>query len=162
MSLLARTSVALGAALALAGPAAAVTFLDGSFEGGALAAASSARAAGAVVLPAGGGHRAAGSNMAPASVMSKQRLAGLRRQPAASIWAALGTGGIHAAHSPASSPASTYRLTFDVSANPFDPAYRPLDKRVLVSATGMAPELFVYQLTDANTPDQHALPALRL
>lgn len=44
-----------------------------------------------------------------------------------------------------------YRLTFDISANPFDPAARPRDKRFVVTASGTTPTTFTYELTDANT-----------
>lgn len=45
----------------------------------------------------------------------------------------------------------TYQLTFDLSADPNDPAVRPKTKRAVVSATGGTPSLFTYVLTDANT-----------
>ena len=44
-----------------------------------------------------------------------------------------------------------YRLTFNVSANPFDPAVRPKPSRVLVSMTGGVAEIYPYTLNVANT-----------
>lgn len=44
-----------------------------------------------------------------------------------------------------------YRLTFNVSADPFDPAVRPKPSRVLVSVTGGVAEIYTYSLTNANT-----------
>ena len=44
-----------------------------------------------------------------------------------------------------------YRLTFNVSADPFDPATRPKPSRVLVSVTGGVAEIYAYTLTTANT-----------
>lgn len=152
MSLLARTTVLVGAALALAGPAAAVTFLDGSFEGGAFGGRIIRDGGGREVLTTGGGPSGGwleygtgvgyvGSDVWQASRGSQSLDLG-----------ALGTGGIVQRIS-GFTPGRTYRLSFDVSANPFDPADRPLDKRVLVSASGMAPELFTYTLTEANSAE---------
>jgi hypothetical protein len=45
-----------------------------------------------------------------------------------------------------------YQIKFDLSADPFDAAARPKDKRAVVSITGGGPRLFSYSLTDANTP----------
>ncbi|MBC7504476.1 MAG: DUF642 domain-containing protein [Sandarakinorhabdus sp.] len=44
-----------------------------------------------------------------------------------------------------------YRLTFNVSANPFDPALRPKPSRVLVSVTGGVSEIYKYTLNNINT-----------
>lgn len=45
----------------------------------------------------------------------------------------------------------TYRLTFDVSANPFDTNFRPRDARVRFSVTGNTPKLYDYALQNVNT-----------
>lgn len=152
MSLLARTSFTLAAALALAAPAAAVTFLDGSFEGGAFGGRithdGGVREVQAMGGDAPGGWLEYGAGVGYVESSVWQASAGNRSLDLG----ALGTGGIVQRIS-GFVPGRTYRLSFDVSANPFDPAARPLDKRVLVSASGMAPSLFTYQLTEANTPD---------
>ncbi len=44
-----------------------------------------------------------------------------------------------------------YRLSFDISADPSDPAARPQDKRVIVSVTGGGARIYTYNLQDANT-----------
>lgn len=150
MSLLARTTATAAAALMLAGPSGAVTFLDGSFEGGAFGGRIIRDGGVREVLPSGslGGWLEYGSGVGYVGN---------------SVWAAsdgnrsldlgaLGTGGIVQRIS-GFTPGQTYRLSFDISANPLDPADRPLDKRVLVSASGTTPGLFTYRLTDANTPD---------
>lgn len=151
MSLLARTPAALAVALTLAAPAAAVTFLDGGFEGGAFGGRIINDGSTRSVLPAGGGggggwlEYGAGVGYVDSSVWAASR------GDQSLDLGALGDGGIVQRIS-GFVPGRTYRLSFDVSANPFDPAQRPLDKRVLVSASGVAPELFTYQLTDANSP----------
>jgi hypothetical protein len=150
MSLLARTAATLAAALLLAGPSAAVTFLDGSFEGGAFGGRIVRSGGLREVMPTStpGGWLEYGTGVGYVDSSVWQASNGNRSLDLG----ALGTGGIVQRIS-GFTPGRTYRLSFDISANPFDPADRPLDKRVLVSASGMAPELFTYQLTEANTPD---------
>lgn len=45
----------------------------------------------------------------------------------------------------------TYRLKFDVSANPYDTAFRPKDARVRFSVTGGNAEFYDYKLQNVNT-----------
>lgn len=45
----------------------------------------------------------------------------------------------------------TYRLAFDVSANPYDTNFRPRDARVRFSVTGNNTGFFDYQLQNVNT-----------
>lgn len=49
------------------------------------------------------------------------------------------------------SAGSRYRLTFNISANPFDPAIRPKPSRVVVSVTGGVAEIYEYTLNNVNT-----------
>ena len=44
-----------------------------------------------------------------------------------------------------------YRLTFDVSANPNDPALRPKESRLITTLSGMGAKLNIYTLNDVNT-----------
>ncbi len=45
----------------------------------------------------------------------------------------------------------SYRLTFDVSANPYDTAFRPKDARIRFSVTGGGPAFYDYTLQNVNT-----------
>lgn len=151
MSLLVRTT-ALAVALALAGPAAAVTLIDGSFEGGGfggrIVRTGGIREVQPTVGDAPSGWLEYGTGV---GYVDSSRWAASDGNRSLDL-GALGTGGVVQRIS-GFTVGRTYRLTFDLSANPFDPADRPLDRRVLVSASGMSPERFTYQLTDANTPE---------
>ena len=48
-------------------------------------------------------------------------------------------------------PGRTYRLRYDVSANPFDPNPRPKASRVIASISGGNVDIFTYTLNDINT-----------
>lgn len=45
----------------------------------------------------------------------------------------------------------SYRLAFDVSANPYDTAFRPKDARIRFSVTGGGPASYDYALQNVNT-----------
>ncbi len=140
-----RILLALASTLAFAASAQAVTIVNGSFESGV-----SLGETGQVTLAGGDTTSITGWTVFPAGV----------DYVSSSVWAAangsrsvdlsaLDAGGIGQRITDLI-VGQTYRINFDLSANPNDPALRPKDKRMQVLVSGHTPGMFTYTLTDAN------------
>jgi hypothetical protein len=146
-----RIAFALAAVVGLAGQAEAVTLINGSFESGSFGAAAGIGSnIDRQTLPVG-----EQSNLMPGWNVFGAGVDNVGEWSASAGQRSLDLGPAGAGITQRLSgfdPNRTYRLTFDLSANPLDPASRPRDKRLLVSASGETPQLYLYRLTDANSP----------
>lgn len=147
-----RILLALGAAIGIASSAQAVTIVNGSFENSSFAEAATFRLAGArqslgindtASLP---GWVVFGSNISNVTSDVWTASAGSRSLDLSSP----APGGIMQRIS-GLTVGQTYRLTFDLSANPLDPDGIEALKRVLVSSTGNRPAVYGYQPSDSNS-----------
>ncbi|KAB7644908.1 DUF642 domain-containing protein [Polymorphobacter fuscus] len=142
-----RTLIALGAVLLASTSAQAAVNLvvNGSFENGVSPAGSTFLASEDVTSITGWRVLSEGVNYVDSSVWAAST-----GDRSVELGTNLGAGGVWQRVS-GFTVGSRYRLTFDVSANPFDPAARPKPSRVLTSVTGGLAEIYSYTLTDANT-----------
>jgi hypothetical protein len=142
-----RTLFVLGAAVLVATSAQAATNLvvNGSFENGVDPAGAALLATDDTTSIAGWNVLADGINYVDNSVWAAAD--GSRSVELATV---NGNGGIWQRVN-GFTAGYRYRLTFNVSANPFDPATRPKPSRVNVSITGGVAQIYSYTLTDANT-----------
>ncbi|MFZ4688061.1 MAG: PEPxxWA-CTERM sorting domain-containing protein [Polymorphobacter sp.] len=132
-------------ALLLAGSAQAVTIVNGSFENGvAVTGGTTTLATDDETSLTGWKILADGVDYVDNTLWNAS--AGLRSIDLS----ALSTGGI-LQRLTGLTVGERYRVRFDLSGNPFDPAARPRDKRLLVSTSGTTPGTFDYSLTAANT-----------
>lgn len=139
-----RVIFAACAAIAFAGSAQAVTVINGSFETGINPAGSTLLATGDATSLPGWTVLAQGIDYVDNSVWAASQ--GNRSLDLSGLV----SGGI-TQRIAGFTIGQRYRLRVDVSANPFDPAPRPKDKRLLISTSMATPTTFVYSLTNANT-----------
>lgn len=141
-----RILLAAGAAMALAGSAQAVTLVNGSFESGVAIDGS-----GTVTLVTDDATSLPGWTVLAEGVDYVSDTLWDASSGVRSVdLSALTRGGITQRITDFTAGVR-YRLKFDISANPFDPAARPRDKRFVVTASGATPLTFDYSLTEANT-----------
>lgn len=141
-----RTLLALGTALAISTSAQAATNLvvNGSFEAGVAPSGTALLATNDTTSLPGWTVLSNGINYVDNSVWDAAE--GSRSVELATD---NGAGGILQTIS-GFTPGYRYRLTFNVSADPFDTAERPKPSRVLVSITGGVAEIYTYTLTSSN------------
>jgi hypothetical protein len=141
-----RILLAAGAAIALASSAQAITVVNGSFEQGVAIGDG-----GTVTLATGDATSLNGWTILADGIDYVDNTLWAASVGSRSVdLSALSVGGI-SQRVFGFVTGQRYRLKVDVSANPFDPALRPYDKRLLISTSGALPEVFAYQITDANT-----------
>lgn len=141
-----RILLAAGAALALTSGAQAITVVNGSFEDGVAIGPSgtTALATGDVTSLTGWKVLSQGIDYVDSSLWAASK--GSRSVDLS----ALTVGGV-VQRVFGFTVGERYRLKVDVSANPFDTAVRPRDKRFLIGVSGIAPVVYDYQLGTANT-----------
>ncbi|MEY2884108.1 MAG: hypothetical protein RL490_1832 [Pseudomonadota bacterium] len=137
----------LGSALALSSAASAVTVVNGSFEDGIAIGPSGVAALPTDDVTSLPGWRVLADGIDYVDSTVYQASNGNR-----SVDLSTGTPGGVVQRIGGFTQGLTYQISFDISADPNDPALRPKTKRGLVSATGGNTSIFDYVLTDANSP----------